>query len=416
MSNILNLGKDLYIKGRIGWKGLKREEYLDYGDYKIINATALKDGYIDWTNCGYISKERYDESPEIMLQENDLLISKDGTLGKIGYVKNKKTPCSVASGIFVIRNTAKDKVNFDYLYHLLTSHIFKDFINRNKAEGSTINHLYQRDLENFEIELPSLDKQKEVAFILNSIDLKIQNNKKQIETLESLAKTIYDYWFVQFDFPNEDGKPYKSSGGKMVWNEELKREIPDGWKVGNLYSIADFINGLACQKFRAKDGEKNLPVIKIKEMHDGVMECTERVSENIPSKYKVFDGDILFSWSATLAVIFWFGESGGLNQHIFKVNPKLYFSKEYVYELLSSYIVNFIKIAEARKTTMGHITTDHLEQSRIFLPPESIINIFTKRIQPIYLKIGLVKKESRKITKLRNEILPLLMNGQVSID
>ena len=193
----------------------------------------------------------------------------------------------------------------------------------------------------------------------------------------------------------------------MVWNEELKREIPEGWKVGNLYSIADFINGLACQKFRAKDGEKNLPVIKIKEMHDGVMECTERVSENIPSKYKVFDGDILFSWSATLAVIFWFGGNGGLNQHIFKVNPKLYFSKEYVYELLSSYIVNFIKIAEAR--------TDHLEQSKIFLPPESIINIFTKRIQPIYLKIGLAKKENLKMIKLRNEILPLLMNGQVSI-
>ena len=237
MSNILNLGKDLYIKGRIGWKGLKKEEYLDSGDFKIINATALEDGYIDWDNCGFITKERYEESPEIMLQEDDILSSKDGTLGKSGYVKNMKTPCSVASGIFVLRNSSKEKVNFDYLYHLLTSHIFKDFIKRNKAEGSTINHLYQRDLENFEINLPDLEIQEKVAFLLNSIDRKIQNNNKQIQTLESLAKTIYDYWFVQFDFPNEDGKPYKSSGGKMVWNEELKREIPEGWKVK---SISEF--------------------------------------------------------------------------------------------------------------------------------------------------------------------------------
>ncbi len=306
------------------------------------------------------------------------------------------------------------KIDANFLYYLLPSNYVRAQLG-NAAQQTKIRHTSPSKIMDCYVYLPELDVQKKIGSFFSDIDKKIQNNKKQIETLESLAKTIYDYWFEQFDFPNEEGKPYKSSGGKMVWNEELKREIPEGWKVGNLYSIADFINGLACQKFRAKDGEKNLPVIKIKEMHDGVMECTERVSENIPSKYKVFDGDILFSWSATLAVIFWFGGNGGLNQHIFKVNPKLYFSKEYVYELLSSYIVNFIKIAEARKTTMGHITTDHLEQSKIFLPPESIINIFTKRIQPIYLKIGLAKKENLKMIKLRNEILPLLMNGQVSI-
>ena len=84
----LNLGNDLYLKGRIGWRGLSKDEYLDYSNYKIINATSLMDGYVDWSKCGYISKERYEESEEIMLQENDILISKDGTLGKIGYVKN----------------------------------------------------------------------------------------------------------------------------------------------------------------------------------------------------------------------------------------------------------------------------------------------------------------------------------------
>lgn len=123
-----NLGNDIYIKGRIGWRGLSKDEYLEKGKYKIINATALMDGYIDWDNCGFISKERYEESDEIILQENDILISKDGTLGKVGYVKNLTMLCTVASGIFLLRNTIPDKLNFDYLYHILKSNIFKDFI------------------------------------------------------------------------------------------------------------------------------------------------------------------------------------------------------------------------------------------------------------------------------------------------
>ena len=120
----LNLGKDLYIKGRIGWRGLSKNEYLKKSKYRIINATALMDGFIDWDNCGFISKERYEESEEIMLKENDILISKDGTIGKIGYVKNMKDPCTVASGIFVVRNTKPEILDFDYLYHILKSNIF----------------------------------------------------------------------------------------------------------------------------------------------------------------------------------------------------------------------------------------------------------------------------------------------------
>ena len=105
-----------------------------------------------------------------------------------------------------------------------------------------------------------------------------------------MAKQLYDYWFVQFDFPDENGKPYKSSGGKMVWNEKLKRNIPKEWHCGNLFEVAVFTNGLACQKFRPKAGEKSLPVIKIRELHDGISSDTEEVSLNIPESVKVYNG------------------------------------------------------------------------------------------------------------------------------
>ena len=107
-----------------------------------------------------------------------------------------------------------------------------------------------------------------------------------------MAKQLYDYWFMQFDFPDENGKPYKSSGGKMIWNKKLKREIPEGWDCGNLFEIATFTNGFACQKFRPKDGEVPLPVIKIREMHNGISSDTEEVSPNIPESVKVYNGDV----------------------------------------------------------------------------------------------------------------------------
>ena len=230
-----------------------------------------------------------------------------------------------------------------------------------------------------------------------------------------MAKQLYDYWFVQFDFPNAEGKPYKSSGGKTVWNEKIKRAIPDGWRVVSLPDIADFTNGLACQKFRPTN-EEMLPVIKIKEMHDGITAETEFVKSNIPESVKVHNGDILFSWSASLEVMLWaFGE-GGLNQHIFKVTPKNGWPKFFYYYQLLDYVTVFKRMAEARKTTMGHITQDHLAQSTIVVPPSvDMANQLAVQIDPILDAIVANSSETILLQKQRDELLPLLMNGQVFV-
>ena len=232
-----------------------------------------------------------------------------------------------------------------------------------------------------------------------------------------MAKQLYDYWFVQFDFPNKDGKPYKSSGGKMVWNDKLKREIPIDWHCGNLFEIAVFTNGLACQKFRPKDDEAPLPVIKIREMHDGISADTEEVTPNIPESVKVYNGDVLFSWSASLEVILWAYGLGGLNQHIFKVTSANDFPKSFYYFQLLDYVDIFKKMAEARKTTMGHITQDHLQQSTIAIPDnKDIADKFEELISPIFRQMIKLQEEILNLTKQRNELLPLLMNGQVSVN
>lgn len=352
-----------------------------------------------------------------LLQDGDILfVRSNGNKNLVGrsMLINNISEKVCYSGFCIALRPNQSVVIPKYLFYALRSPFCRK--QYSYSQQTNITNLSQSVLGNVIVPIPDYKVQEKHSNILYNIDSKIMLNTKICSELEAMAKTLYDYWFVQFDFPDENGRPYRTSGGEMVWNEQLKREIPKGWEVGNLYNIADFINGLACQKFRPKDGENALPVIKIKEMHDGITAETEQVSENIPTKHKIFDGDILFSWSATLEVMYWYGGSGGLNQHIFKVNPKSYFPKEYVYEQLSSYIVNFVKMAEARKTTMGHITTDHLEQSKIPLPPESLLKQFAEKIRPIHLKIGQTKQENRELTKLRDWLLPMLMNGQARVE
>ncbi len=198
----------------------------------------------------------------------------------------------------------------------------------------------------------------------------------------------------------------------MEWNNEIKSCIPAGWQIGSLYDIADFINGLACQNYRPANGEKALHVIKIKEIHEGITDSTEFVSSNIPSKYIINNGDILFSWSASLEVAYWFNETAGLNQHIFKIVPKNGLYHYFVFAQLTKYIDRFRRIAESRKTTMGHITSDHISQSRIVIPPANVISMFEQRLTPILNAQKSIANETRQLVALRRYLLPLLLNGQ----
>ena len=413
----LNLGRDLYLKGRIGWKGLSKDEYLTNSDYKIINATALMDGYVDWNKCGFITEDRYEESPEIMLQEGDILISKDGTLGKIGYVKGLTTPCTVASGIFVLRNSIPEKLNFDYLYHVLKSNIFKDFIQRNKSLGSTILHLYQRDLENFELELPSLEHQNSISRILNAIEEKIANNNKINAELESLAKTIYDYWFLQFEFPNEEGKPYKSSGGKMVWNEKLKREIPEGWNYVLLQEFEkNIITGKTPSTKNKDNFGGNIPFITIGDIRNNTfitkteITLSEQGSKSQENKY-IPEGSICVTCIATTGLVGITTKKSQTNQQINSIICQNSFNRFY----LLYAIRDFFKFSSGAKSgnTFANMSKRDFENIQLIQPEESILKQFEKKIAPILMSVKNNSVESEKLSSLRDFLLPMLMNGQV---
>lgn len=188
-ANNVRLGDYLYIKGRIGWKGLKKDEYLDQSNYRIINGESLTKSGIAWAKAGYISENRYIESPEIMLKEGDILLSKDGTIGKMGYIDSLTTPTTVASGIFVIRNIKPEIISTTFIYYLLKSKLFEGFIAA-RTEGSVIPHLYQKDFMQFEFPLPASTEMKAFDKLTKPMFSMIVANHQENQRLSQLRDEL----------------------------------------------------------------------------------------------------------------------------------------------------------------------------------------------------------------------------------
>lgn len=358
------------------------------GQYPVISSAGIS---------GYHS--------EYKVEGEGVVTGRYGTLGKMYFVDEKYWPHNTA--LYVQDFKGNDP---KYIYYLLSCIGRIRTSDKSAVPGVNRNELH-------EMAIPAIeDKSIQIGIRnqLSNIDKKIELNNKINTELEAMAKLIYDYWFVQFDFPDGNGKPYKSSGGKMVYNEELKREIPEGWEVKSLMDIASFTNGVACQKHRPQDGADSYRVIKIREMGGGFTDSSEWVSKSIPDKVVVNNGDVLFSWSATLSVMIWAGGIGGLNQHIFKVTSDKYPRAFYYFEVLR-YLQHFKMMAELRKTTMGHITQDHLKQSRISIPHDGLVESLHEKLNPILNKMVRASEENLKLEELRDWLLPMLMNGQVTI-
>jgi len=395
------------------------------------NPLFWDDGIIPWLKTEQLGENKiYDTTEKITqyaIEETSIKIFPINTIsiamygegrtrGNVSILKTAMATNQACCNIVI----DEKKANYEFVYYFLKTQ-YQQL--RNLSSGVRKN-LNSNDIKEFEIRLPKdLNTQQRISSVLSSLDSKIELNNRINAELEAMAKTLYDYWFVQFNFPfdftqgklDKNGKPYKTSGGKIVWNEELKREIPDleGWSVGTLLDIADYANGLPCQKFRPT-GIEFLRVIKIREMNEGFSANTEFVRPNIPSKSIIENGDVLFSWSASLEVKIWTGGKGALNQHIFKVTSADYPKSFYYYQLLN-YLQHFKMMAENRKTTMGHITQDHLQQSRIAIPPKVLTKDLETIIAPIFSKKMNNEIENQKLTELRDWLLPMLMNGQVKV-
>ena len=382
--------------------------------YPMASVKDMEYSKINLETCRKISKEDYEKlvkgkcKPEI----NDVLIAKDGSYLKYVNVVKEDIDLVLLSSIAILRPDIR-KIDPDFFKYYLVNPVISKRLEQGYVSGSVIRRIVLKDFKKFKIKIPDIIVQKRIARILLDLDKKIEINNKINKKLEEMAQAIFKQWFVDFEFPNEDGKPYKSSGGEMVESE--LGMIPKGWNSKSLLDIADYLNGLAMQKFRPKDDEKGIPVLKIKELRQGKSdENSDLCSLNIDPKYIIHDGDVIFSWSGSLLVDFWCGGKCGLNQHLFKVTSSK-FEKWFYYLWTKYHLDKFARIAKDKATTMGHIKRADLSNSIVLVPNEVIMNKANLILNPIIEKIIEARIEERKLSQLRDTLLPKLMSGEIRV-
>lgn len=259
-------------------------------------------------------------------------------------------------------------------------------------------------IEALEINLPSISEQKAIADTLSCLDDKIELNNRMNRTLEEIAQAIFKSWFVDFE-PFQDGEFVDSELGS----------IPKGWRVGTLTEIADYLNGLAMQKYPPESEAEALPVLKIKELRQGRTDAeSDLCSPDIEKKYVIHDGDVVFSWSGSLLVNLWCGGTCGLNQHLFKVTSSKY-QKWFYYMWTLYHLREFQAVAKDKATTMGHIKRENLTKSKVLIPSSQVLEDMNSTMSPIIEKIIANRLQSRKLEEIRDSLLPKLMSGEIRV-
>lgn len=356
------------------------------GEYIFVNATNIENGRIVEKDPSKKTSLEEFLKYGVELTNRTILYSIDGTIGNIAKYRGEK--CLLGKGACYI--TLNDSVDVDYIYYLLQSPIFNEYIHI-MSTGSTIRHISLKTMRGFTFQLPPIMQQKTVGRVLSLLDDKIELNNKINENLERQAKAIFDYYFLNID------------------------SLPDGWGRGNLLDIANFLNGLAMQKFRPQKNEAGFPVLKIKELRQGSCDTnSERCSSSIKPEYIVKDGDVIFSWSGSLLVNIWCGGICGLNQHLFKVTSETY-DKWFYYMWTAHHLDRFIAVAADKATTMGHIKREELAKAEVLIPSKEDYEKISALMTPIFKLIIINRLEARKLAQLRDELLPKLLSGEIDV-
>ena len=384
------------------------------GHYPFYTPTDMGSiRYLEQTERS-LSEEGINSVSSSKIPENTILVSCIGTVGKVAISgKEGVTNQDVNS---VIPGPEFDPL---FLYYLMSSK--KSLFRRFSLSGSVQPLLNKTDFSNIELLVPDLSTQKSIAHILGTLDDKIEVNQEMNRTLEEIARAIFKSWFVDFDpvHAKAERRPtgLPSDISDLFPDELVESElgqIPKGWETKALDDIGVFKNGLALQKFPAKDGMAKLPVVKIAQLRKGNTLGDNPLASNVPSEYIINDGDFIFSWSGSLLAKYWVGGQGALNQHLFKVEERsapLWLVANWVLQHLPEFRI----IAKSKATTMGHIKREHLKEAICVVPSAGILNWGQEVIAPLIDRSVIALKENRILSSLRDTLLPKLISGEIRV-
>lgn len=363
-----------YAKGKVSVDTLSKRNYVS-----TENMMPNKGGIVD---AGALPSAQYTQQ----YIKDDILVSNIRPYFKKIWMADDDGGCS--NDVLVFR--ADRGCDSTFLYYILANDAFFNYASAT-SKGTKMPRGDKTAIMQYKVPCFNYETQLRIGKLLRSIDDRIAVNKKINDNLYAQAKAIFDNHFINID------------------------AIPAGWRKGNLLDIANYLNGLAMQKFRPQGHEIGLPVLKIKELRQGSCDdSSELCSLSIKPEYIIHNGDVVFSWSGSLLVDIWCGGTCGLNQHLFKVTSDVY-DKWFYYLWTAHHLARFIAIAADKATTMGHIKREELAKAEVLIPCEEDYTSFNSIMQPIFELIISNRIESRKLAALRDELLPKLMTGEIDV-
>lgn len=377
------------------------------GEYYFLNNNNItEDGIVINPNDRRMSKKEFERiNKRTQLSTNDVVIATCGTLGKTQVITDTSINYDFSRSVGIIKTDPQKLLPLFLHYYFKNPHTQKRI--ERIAEGAVQKHFYIGAMEDFEVEIPDIGIQKDIISAISKIDGKISNNKSICSDLESMAKLLYDYWFVQFDFPDENGKPYKSSGGKMVWNEELKREIPDGW---NLTTIGDIT--ICHDSERVPVASKDRETMKGNIPYYGATGIMGYVNSHI------FDGDyVLMAEDGSIMddkgypILQRISGKTWVNNHAHVLEPIKGYSCKMLLMMFKDIPVRLIKTGSIQMK----INQDNMNAYKLIDIPETIkmkAQAILDRIDEQQLAL---QQENQELASLRDFLLPMLMNGQVTV-
>ncbi len=364
---------------------LKNEQYVT-GGTPVITVEHVKDFKIIDFDYPSITENDRNRLSKYLLKSGDIVFTRVGSVDLSAYVKEHQEGWMFSSRMLRVRPNL-EAVNSRFLSYYFQQKSFRDYI-LNISVGATMPSINTEILKEIPITFPCLQIQSAIASVLSSLDDKIDLLHRQNATLAKIAETLFRQWFVE--------------------------EAKEDWEERSLSGIATFLNGLACQKYPPTNDIDKLPVLKIKQLRNGFSDDCDWCTTDVNPEYIIENGDVIFSWSASLMVKIWDGEKCILNQHLFKVTSDE-FPKWYYYLWSKHHLAEFISISASHATTMGHIKRGDLDNAIVLVPSVNEMTTFTEIQSPIIDKIISNNKQLIKLVSLRETLLPNLISGEVKI-
>ncbi len=406
--------KDLSVSITSGMTPLKNNsEFWDNPVVPWLKTDQLGEKYI-WDTNTKISEIALEKTSLKLYPSKTLSIAMYGegkTRGNISIIMKPMATNQACCNIVI----NEEKTDFEYVYYYMKT----QYESLRSLSSGVRNNLNANDIKNYEIRIPeSLVEQNNISKVLSVLDQKIALNNQINEELEAMAKTLYNYWFVQFDFPDENGKPYKSSGGKMVYNDQLKREIPEGWGVKRLGEICNPTSGYPfASNTYVQDGK--FKIYTIKNVQDnGILPITDNTLDtlpaNLPEKCILGPGDMLMSLTGNVGRVgIVFEDNALLNQRVLKIESKY---KAFIFQFLKDPRTRSLLENTATGTSQKNLSPKDVMDISIIFPGFNVLIEFEQISNEILLQITSNNQQNQELTQLRDWLLPMLMNGQVKVE